>query len=155
MHLITAGPLNAEGVADLFPRARHIWVCSRAESTHKCHKCLILLADASSGEAKRTALFALSAAIILTIVRSDGGLEGSHKAITLFLVASYGAMLFNSIATVASLLFMDRLGDIEFNEARNPQRRTTEGFVERPSSSLRLLAQYGARKHVSRRIRHF
>ncbi|KAJ7760006.1 hypothetical protein B0H16DRAFT_1688901 [Mycena metata] len=95
-----------------------------------------------------TAFFAINASIVLGIVRSDDALKGRDgKAVTLLTIASYGAILFNSITTLASLVLMDCLGDIEFNEARNPQRRATEGRVARTSGVLQLLTTYGARKH--------
>ncbi|KAJ6505384.1 hypothetical protein C8R45DRAFT_972517 [Mycena sanguinolenta] len=96
-----------------------------------------------------TVLFAIMSAIILGIVKMDGTMQGtSSAATTLLAVASYAAILFNSITTLASLLFIDRLGDIELNDAGNPNRHVRTGFVERPLSSLRLLTEYGARKHV-------
>ncbi|KAJ7234011.1 hypothetical protein B0H12DRAFT_1143185 [Mycena haematopus] len=96
-----------------------------------------------------TVVFAVVSAIVLGITKLDSTLQGtSSPATALLAVASYGAILFNSITTLASLLFIDRLGDIELNDAGNPSRHVRTGLVERPGSSLRLLTEYGARKHV-------
>ncbi|KAJ7349965.1 hypothetical protein DFH08DRAFT_863371 [Mycena albidolilacea] len=101
------------------------------------------------GDAIATALFATNAATVLGIVRSDDALKGRHgRGMTLLIAASYGAILFNSIAALASLLVIDRLRGIEFYEAGNKARRTGEGNVPKGFSSWDLLADYGARRHV-------
>ncbi|KAJ7702746.1 hypothetical protein B0H17DRAFT_1237223 [Mycena rosella] len=69
-------------------------------------------------------------------------------AMTLISFASYAAILFNGIATIASLFLVDRLGDIDLNEARKDLDRATEGRVE-PGSSLKLLLDYGARPNLT------
>lgn len=97
----------------------------------------------------QTALFAINAATVLGIVRSDDALKGRHgHGMALLIAASYGAMLFNSIAALASLLVIDRLRGVEFYEAGNKARRTGEGNVPKGFSSWDLLADYGARRHV-------
>ncbi|KAJ7832851.1 hypothetical protein B0H14DRAFT_3871824 [Mycena olivaceomarginata] len=101
------------------------------------------------GDAVATALFAINAATVLSIVKSDDALKGRHgRGMTLLIAASYGAILFNSIAALASLLVIDRLRGVEFYEAGNKARRTGEGNVPKGFSSWDLLADYGARRHV-------
>ena len=66
---------------------------------------------------------------------------------TLLLFASYGAMLFNSITTLASWFFIDALGDIERNGA-SEGANTRVGLVPRTLSSLRLLEKFGASPRI-------
>ncbi|KAJ7193730.1 hypothetical protein GGX14DRAFT_588082 [Mycena pura] len=95
-----------------------------------------------------TALFSTNAATILSIVRSDGALTGKDgKVMTLLIFASYGAMLFNSITTLASWFFIDALGDIERNV------NTRIAFVPRTISSLQLLENFGASPRIKRIFR--
>lgn len=56
--------------------------------------------------------------------------------------ASYAAILFNAIATIASLLFVDRLGGIDFNGSR--KNNIPKGKMGRNDSSLDLLRRFGA-----------
>ncbi|KAJ7193729.1 hypothetical protein GGX14DRAFT_14473 [Mycena pura] len=96
-----------------------------------------------------TALFAVMSSILFGIMKMDSAFQGQHgHVMTLLVFSSYGAMLFNAITTLASLVFVDRLGNIELNEARKSKEHTTRGYVDRPASSLKLLIQFGARKHL-------
>jgi hypothetical protein len=61
------------------------------------------------------------------------------------LVTSYAAVGFNAIATIASLVLSDHLGDIELNGAREADSTAQTGaYVD--VGSLGLLLQFGARK---------
>ncbi|KAF7289764.1 hypothetical protein MIND_01350100 [Mycena indigotica] len=96
-----------------------------------------------------TALFASLAATILGVIRQDPAMAGSQGPENTFLVfSSYAAMLFNSITTLASLFFIDSLGDIELNDAQKGGERATEGWISRPASSLSLLRQFGATRRI-------
>ncbi|KAJ7051302.1 hypothetical protein C8F01DRAFT_1091510 [Mycena amicta] len=96
-----------------------------------------------------TALFAILAATVLGVFRTDPELIHTHgRANTLMIFSSYAAMLLNSITTLASLFFIDRLGDIELNEARKGGERPMAGWIGRPVSSLSLLRQFGASKRL-------
>jgi hypothetical protein len=67
---------------------------------------------------------------------------------TVLTFASYAAILFNAIATIASLFLIDLIGDIDLNEARKGGNRTTAGSVP-PGSSLQLLRQFGGRPNLT------
>ncbi|KAJ7734160.1 hypothetical protein DFH07DRAFT_780381 [Mycena maculata] len=70
-------------------------------------------------------------------------------SITFLLLSSYAAILFNAVATVASLFLIDRLGDIDLNEARKGGERNIAGYIGRPESSLQLLCQFGAHSNLA------
>ncbi|KAJ7051300.1 hypothetical protein C8F01DRAFT_1376869 [Mycena amicta] len=94
-----------------------------------------------------TALFAGVTATMLGLFRTDPALAHTHgDAMTLLIFSSYAAILFNCIATLASLFFIHRLGAIELNEARKGGERSSAGWIGRPISSLSLLRQFGASK---------
>jgi hypothetical protein len=61
------------------------------------------------------------------------------------LVSSYAAMIFNALATMASIVLIDRLGDIEFNGAAMIKTTAQTGFY-RNVRNLDLLLNYGAGK---------
>ncbi|KAJ6474295.1 hypothetical protein C8R45DRAFT_1217383 [Mycena sanguinolenta] len=94
-----------------------------------------------------TTLFAGMSAGLLGVIKSDDALKSTHGVgMTALLSMSFSAMLFNAIATMASLLLTDRLGDIDFDEAQRINI-TIEGRIGRLDSSLNLLSQFGAHKN--------
>ncbi|KAJ7114548.1 hypothetical protein C8R43DRAFT_1138366 [Mycena crocata] len=103
---------------------------------------------ATAQSAAVTTLFASTSSQLLGSVPSDMKLK-TGPAITLLRVfSSYTAMLFNLIATVAALFLIDRLGDIDLNQARTGEDNPCGGFVARSDSSLKLLRRFGARRHL-------
>ncbi|KAF8145599.1 hypothetical protein K438DRAFT_1991689 [Mycena galopus ATCC 62051] len=59
-----------------------------------------------------SALFSATSAQLLTAIKSDGPL--SSPGLTAFLYLSYGAMIFNALATAASQSLVTQLGGIRF-----------------------------------------
>ncbi|KAJ7837942.1 hypothetical protein B0H13DRAFT_2367877 [Mycena leptocephala] len=99
-----------------------------------------------------TALFAGTATQLLGSITSAEFTPSSAStcslrtgsAMSLLLVSSYAAMMFNALATIASFALIDHLGDIEFNGA-GMSRTARQGFY-RNIRNLDLLLDYGARK---------
>ncbi|KAJ6511839.1 hypothetical protein DFH09DRAFT_1197651 [Mycena vulgaris] len=69
-------------------------------------------------------------------------------AMSLLLFTSYAALLFNGIATVGSLFLIDRVGDIDLNEARKGGTPITDGYIDPPRSSLQLLREFGGHRNL-------
>ncbi|KAJ6567960.1 hypothetical protein DFH09DRAFT_1155524 [Mycena vulgaris] len=89
-----------------------------------------------------TTLFSGTSAQLLSVIRADtavkmstmpqmGTADAARPVMILLLVASYAAILFNVIATLGSLFLIDRIGDIDLNEARKGGDRITDGFIDR------------------------
>nr|GAT53166.1 predicted protein [Mycena chlorophos] len=93
-----------------------------------------------------SALLAILAATIFGVFQSHRYPASATRERLHVLTAfsSYAAILFNILAMLSSIFFLDRLGSVEFNEACRGGERSTEGWISRPSSSLTLLVQFGA-----------
>ncbi|KAJ7167036.1 hypothetical protein C8R46DRAFT_1095831 [Mycena filopes] len=99
-----------------------------------------------------TTLFAGTGTQILSTVRSDSAFDNkTGPAMNLLLFASYATVLFNLTSTVASLFFIDRLGDLDFNHASDGLDHPPEDYVPktRTSSSLELLRRFGGRRSLT------
>ncbi|KAJ6526189.1 hypothetical protein DFH09DRAFT_1188086, partial [Mycena vulgaris] len=106
-----------------------------------------------------TTLFSGTSVQLLNVIRADtavkitampqmGTADAARPVMTLLLVASYAAILFNVIATLGSLFLIDRIGDIDLNEAQKGGDRITDGFIDRPRSSLQLLLHFGGHPNL-------
>ncbi|KAJ7034886.1 hypothetical protein C8F04DRAFT_1234048 [Mycena alexandri] len=89
-----------------------------------------------------TALFAGTAAQLFGIVISSSFNPGHTRSF--LILSSYAAMIFNALATMASIVLIDRLGDIELHGA-TMEPTTPQTGVYRNVRNLELLLEYGAR----------
>ncbi|KAF7324205.1 hypothetical protein MKEN_00643700 [Mycena kentingensis (nom. inval.)] len=95
-----------------------------------------------------TALFAGLAATVLGAYRMDPGMDNKTGAFVDALdLASFAAILVNSLTTLASLFFIDRLGDIDWRQAL-AGRLDNNGEIPPGRSSLDLLVDFGATRHI-------
>jgi hypothetical protein len=97
------------------------------------------------GSFRQSTLFASIAAQLLGVIKSDQTTTKADGFILTFLhVVSYAAIFFNGIATAASGFLIDRLCDIEFNQARKKRPERVKPFYKSSKSTLKLLLHYGA-----------
>ncbi|KAF8181888.1 hypothetical protein K438DRAFT_1975836 [Mycena galopus ATCC 62051] len=87
-----------------------------------------------------TALFAGTSAQLFSTVTS---LSNTGHTMTFLLLSSYAAMILNALATMASIVLVDHLGDIELSGA-GIDKTTAQTGVYYNVHSLELLLDYGA-----------
>ncbi|KAJ7595281.1 hypothetical protein C8J56DRAFT_1115030 [Mycena floridula] len=84
---------------------------------------------------------------LLGVIKSDDTLANIKGArIGLLIFSSYSAIISNVMATIACLFLLDRLGDIDLNQARKGEN-IRQGETE-PVGSLKLLLDYGGDRAI-------
>ncbi|KAJ7574822.1 hypothetical protein C8J56DRAFT_977616 [Mycena floridula] len=97
-----------------------------------------------------TTLMVGTSSQLLGVIKSDDTLANIKGArINLLIFSSYAAIISNVMATIACLFLMDRLGDIDLNQAHKGQNTIREGQTE-PVGSLKLLLDYGGDRAIGR-----
>ena len=91
----------------------------------------------------QTSLFSVVSTIILVFLKSqdDRLKEASPRGHTLLLLAAYGAVVFNTSATVGSLALTDKLAELPTAASQNPD---LENSGTTDSSPTDLLKRFGA-----------
>ena len=91
----------------------------------------------------QTSVFSVVSAIILVFLKGqdDHLMEASPRGHTLLLMAAYGAVVFNTSATIGSLALTDKLAEIPIAASQKPNLEKS-GTTD--SSPTELLKRFGA-----------